>query len=288
MNYNKFNFRSNIDINITKSTELGLSLSTQYTTTNQPNSSLADLYNYTMLSTPISTAPIYSDGTLAIASDNGSTNPYNMLNNSGYARTANVVAQSLMSLTQDFSDIITPGLKANVKFSWDAQNSTTLNRAYSPNVYSATGRDEDGNLIFDQTVVGTGYMSLARSNAGWTTINFEGSLTYERLFADDHRVSALFLYSVRNRTNNVPGTYIAAFPYRNMGIAARVTYAFRDKYFLEFNCGYNGSENFAPGKRYGFFPAYALGYMISNEKFWGAAARQDQCTEDQRFLWQNR
>ncbi|MDA6840421.1 hypothetical protein OSL57_27270, partial [Escherichia coli] len=80
----------------------------------------------------------------------------------------NVVAQSLMSLTQDFSDIITPGLKANVKFSWDAQNSTTLNRAYSPNVYSATGRDEDGNLIFDQTVVGTGYMSLARSNAGWT------------------------------------------------------------------------------------------------------------------------
>lgn len=123
MNYNKFNFRSNIDINITKSTELGLSLSTQYTTTNQPNSSLADLYNYTMLSTPISTAPIYSDGTLAIASDNGSTNPYNMLNNSGYARTANVVAQSLMSLTQDFSDIITPGLKANVKFSWDAQNS---------------------------------------------------------------------------------------------------------------------------------------------------------------------
>ena len=268
MNYNKFNFRSNIDINITKSTELGLSLSTQYTTTNQPNSSLADLYNYTMLSTPISTAPIYSDGTLAIASDNGSTNPYNMLNNSGYARTANVVAQSLMSLTQDFSDIITPGLKANVKFSWDAQNSTTLNRAYSPNVYSATGRDEDGNLIFDQTVVGTGYMSLARSNAGWTTINFEGSLTYERLFADDHRVSALFLYSVRNRTNNVPGTYIAAFPYRNMGIAARVTYAFRDKYFLEFNCGYNGSENFAPGKRYGFFPAYALGYMISNEKFW--------------------
>ena len=268
MNYNKFNFRSNIDINITKSTELGLSLSTQYTTTNQPNSSLADLYNYTMLSTPISTAPIYSDGTLAIASDNGSTNPYNMLNNSGYARTTNVVAQSLMSLTQDFSDIITPGLKANVKFSWDAQNATTLNRAYSPNVYSATGRDEDGNLIFDQTVVGTGYMSLARSNAGWTTINFEGSLTYERLIADDHRVSALFLYSVRNRTNNVPGTYIAAFPYRNMGIAARGTYAFRDKYFLEFNCGYNGSENFAPGKRYGFFPAYALGYMISNEKFW--------------------
>ena len=53
-----------------------------------------------------------------------------------------------------------------------------------------------------------------------------------------------------------------------MGIAGRFTYAFRDKYFAEFNFGYNGSENFAPGKRYGFFPSYAVGYMISNEKFW--------------------
>lgn len=288
MNYNKFNFRSNIDINITKSTELGLSLSTQYTTTNQPNSSLADLYNYTMLSTPISTAPIYSDGTLAIASDNGSTNPYNMLNNSGYARTANVVAQSLMSLTQDFSDIITPGLKANVKFSWDAQNSTTLNRAYSPNVYSATGRDEDGNLIFDQTVVGTGYMSLARSNAGWTTINFEGSLTYERLFADDHRVSALFLYSVRNRTNNVPGTYIAAFPLSEHGYCGPRHLRLPGQIFPGVQLRLQRFGELRSGQAIRFLPRLCAGLHDQQREILGAATRQDQCTEDQRFLWQNR
>ena len=78
----------------------------------------------------------------------------------------------------------------------------------------------------------------------------------------------MFLYSVRSKSKNRPVNYIDAYPTKNMGIAGRFTYAFRDKYFAEFNFGYNGSENFAPGKRYGFFPSYAVGYMISNEKFW--------------------
>ncbi len=268
MNYNKFNFRSNVDINITKSTELGLSLSTQYTMKNAPGTNLYDLYNYTLYVTPIATPTIFSDGTLANPPESGSYNPYNMLNNTGYSRTNRIVAQSLMSLTQDFGDIITPGLKANVKFSWDADNTTVLHRRIVPSTYSATGRDENDKLIFAQANEGTNYMTLVRANEGWTTINFEASVNYERVFANDHRVSAMFLYSIRNKSNNVPASYIYAYPYRNMGIAGRFTYAFRDKYFAEFNFGYNGSENFAPGKRFGFFPAYALGYMISNEKFW--------------------
>ncbi len=268
MNFNKFNFRSNVDINITKSTELGLSISTQYTMKNTPGTSLNDLYNYTLYVTPIATPTVYSDGTLASPPESGSYNPYNMLNHTGYNRTNRIVAQSLMSLTQDFSDIITPGLKANVKFSWDADNSTVLNRNLVRSTYAALDRDENGKINYQAVNEGTNYMTLNRSNAGWTTINFEASVNYERIFADNHRVGAMFLYSLRSRSNNVPGNYILAYPYRNMGIAGRFTYAFRDKYFAEFNFGYNGSENFAPGKRYGFFPAYAVGYMISNEKFW--------------------
>lgn len=276
MNFNKFNFRSNVDINITKSTELGLSLSTQYTMKNTPSDrswdeNMSRLYAYTLQMTPIATAPIYSDGTLAAPGESGvQINPYNILNNSGYKRRNNIVAQSLLSLTQDFSEIVTEGLKANVKFSWDAQNANTLVRYNDPTIYSTSGRDEEGNLILTainpDATNSMGYSN--QNNVSWTTINFEASAIYERVFAEDHRVSGMFLYTLRSRSNNIPSGYVYAFPYRNMGIAGRFTYAFRDKYLAEFNFGYNGSENFAPGKRFGFFPSYALGYMISNEKFW--------------------
>ena len=270
MNFNKYSFRSNIDIDITKSTQLGLSLSTQYTTKNAPCTTTNDLYAYTMYVTPVATPTVFSNGMLAIPQESGSVNPYNMLNNTGYRRYNTMVAQSLLSLTQDFSDIITPGLKANVKFAWDAQNATLLERAMSPVTYYATGRDENGELMLTAANPnGSNYMRLATSDSsGTTAINFEGSLIYERLFAEDHRVSGMFLYSVRSKSKNRPVNYIDAYPTKNMGIAGRFTYAFRDKYFAEFNFGYNGSENFAPGKRYGFCPSYALGYMISNEKFW--------------------
>ena len=269
MNFNKYSFRSNIDIDITKSTQLGLSLSTQYTTKNAPCTTTNDLYAYTMYVTPVATPTVFSNGMLAIPQESGSVNPYNMLNNTGYRRYNTMVAQSLLSLTQDFSDIITPGLKANVKFAWDAQNATLLERAMSPVTYYATGRDENGELMLTAANPnGSNYMRLATSDSsGTTAINFEGSLIYERLFAEDHRVSGMFLYSVRSKSKNRPVNYIDAYPTKNMGIAGRFTYAFRDKYFAEFNFGYNGSENFAPGKRYGFFPSYAVGYMISNEKF---------------------
>ncbi|HJC18529.1 MAG TPA: TonB-dependent receptor [Candidatus Alistipes stercoripullorum] len=269
MNFNRFSFRSNIDINITKSTELGLSLSTQYTNKNQPGG-MTDFYAYAMRTTPISNPTIYSDGTLAVPPEGGgAVNVYNMLNYQGYSKNNRTMAQSLISLTQDFSDIITEGLKMNVKFSWDIDSNNTVTRKYNPNAYWADGRDDQGNLMFRQIQTGTGYMSLDYVYpSGWTTTNFEASATYDRVFADDHRVGALFLFNMRSKSMLRPTSYIESWPYRNIGIAGRVTYAFRDKYFAEFNFGYNGSENFAPGKRFGFFPSYAIGYMISNESFW--------------------
>lgn len=264
--YDKFNFRSNVDIDITKSTTLALSLSTQYYTKTTPGSSLSDIYAYTMYSTPIASPPVFSDGTLA--NPEGGYNPYRMLNSSGYRRATNIVAQSLISLTQDFSDIITKGLKANVKYSWDADNGNVLGRILSPTLYYTTGRDDDGNIIYKAWNEGTNYMSLSKSNTSWTTTNLEASLTYEREFNYAHNVSALLLFSTRNKYNNVPATFEQSFAYKNMGLAGRATYSYKDRYFGEFNFGYNGSENFAPGKRFGFFPSVAVGYMISNEPFW--------------------
>jgi TonB-linked SusC/RagA family outer membrane protein len=267
MVYQRFNFRTNIDINITPATELGLSISTQYDTKNRPGSSLANIYAATILTTPVSAPPIFSDGTLARPA-NGS-NPYFMLNNTGYSQDFNNNAQSLMSLTQDLSNFVIPGLRANVKFSWDAYNGSILHRRIAPSAYYATGRDEEGNLQFQRTGnEGSDYMTLERENMGYRTINFESSLIYDRVFSGVHRVNGLFLFNMRERTENFPQNYIAAFPFRNIGIAGRVTYSFDDRYFVEFNFGYNGSENFSPRNRFGFFPSYAVGYMVSNEKFW--------------------
>lgn len=203
MRYNKFSFRSNIDINVTSSTELSLSLSNQYETKNRPYGSLSDLYAYMIRTSPIATPTIYSDGTLAKPSTG--TNPYNSLNNSGYSQDFFNNAQSLISLTQDFSKMVTPGLKANVKFSWDAYNAHTLNRIVTPSTYYATGRDEEGNLDFVRSTEGSDYMKLTRTNSGTRTINFEASANYDRLFGEKHRVGALFLFSMRKLYRQFPG-----------------------------------------------------------------------------------
>lgn len=265
VNYDKVNFRSNVDIKLTPSTDLGLSLSNQYETKNRLGVDMGTMYEMVLHTTPIAIPTVYSDGTHA--QPLVGQNPYYALNSRGFSQDFWNNAQSLVNLTQDFSNLLLQGLKANAKFSWDAFNGSTLDKRKNPATYYATGRDSEGNLILHKNADGSDYLSLARSNRGERAINFESSLMYDNLFADKHRVGALFLFSMRERTNNFPGDYIAAFPYRNMGIASRVTYNYADKYFIEGNFGYNGSENFAPGHRFGFFPSLAIGYMLSEEEF---------------------
>ena len=267
MNYQKFNFRSNVDINITKSTTLGLSLGTQVTLRNYPGSTLDDILALTMVNTPIVMPAVYSDGTLAEVKN--TNNPYNRLNESGYRSATRNTATSTIALNQDFSDIITEGLSAKVQLSWDAWSQTYLSRIKTPSTFRATGRNADtGALEYEIMDDYQGYMNLSTSVSGQNQLDFEASALYERNFASAHRVSGMLLFSIRQHWNNVPDGYLAAFAYKNMGLAGRATYSFKDRYFFEANFGYNGSENFAPGHRMGFFPSVALGYMISNEPYW--------------------
>ena len=278
MSYQRFNFRTNVDINLTKSTVLGMNMSTQFTVKNSPAAGLDAILSQTMVITPTAIPLIYSDGTLAAVE--GATNPYNLLNEKGYSTVSSNVAQSTISLTQDFSDFVTEGLTARAAFSFDATNTNTLNRNISPKTFMAIGRGEPteenplGALQYDVVDNYAGYITLGKGYYGKRYINFEGSINYERQFAYAHRVSAMALYSMRDLTLTNPDgatnsdMYINSFPYKSMGFAARATYSYKDRYFFEFNMGYNGSENFAPGHRFGFFPAVALGYMISNEPWW--------------------
>lgn len=265
LRYNKFSFRSNVDIDLSSSTQLNLNLSNQYETKNRPGSDLNQYWIRAIETTPIVTPTVYSDGT--IASPANGTNPYNMLNNTGYSSDFWNNTQSLIGLTQDFSDLITPGLKANLKFSWDAYNGVTLDKRKGPASYDAVGRDEEGKLIYHKNSDGSDYLGLEKGNSGNRSLALEASVTYERVFNQVHRVGGLFLFNMREYNDNFPNDYIASFTHKNQGIAARATYSYMDKYFIEGNFGYNGSENFSPGNKFGFFPSIAAGYLISNEKF---------------------
>jgi len=264
MNYRKFNFRTNVDINITKSTVLGMDLSTQFTRKNQPGSSLSDIYAAALQITPIGFPMVFSDGTLS--NPVTGTNPYNLINNMGYAIMSTQNAQTTVALTQDFSDFFLEGLTAKVQLSWDAKSNTAYTNVIRPRVYYMS---DDLTEFILQSNSGTGYINTSNSSvSGQTILNVEASANYEHSFNSAHRVGAMFLYYLRERTNINPGTYWNTFPYKSMGIAGRTTYSYRDRYFAEFNFGYNGSENFSPGHRFGFFPSAAVGYMISNERFW--------------------
>lgn len=143
-NWSRFNFRSNLDIKLFPYTTLNINLSNQYDTKRQPNNN-SSLWVYAFKTIPLAIPKRYSDGT--IARPTIGENPYNLLNLNGYNEIFTNNAQSLIGLTQDFEPWV-KGLKANVKFSWDAVNYAHLNRSKSPSTYYASGRDENGNLMF--------------------------------------------------------------------------------------------------------------------------------------------
>ena len=283
--YNKFNFRANVDLNLTKSTVINLNLANIYEKSFGPGfgDTDSDIWSYLFMTSPNAFPVEYSDGRLSGPSTDSGYNPWNMLVHSGYREQFWNSAQSLIGVTQDIGALWEPlkGLTANIKFSWDAWNTTLQRRSKSPTFYHARGRAEDGSLIYDDEngdgiwePVHTGDETLSYDigRSGTMTRYVEGSLTYNRLFGE-HRVGALFLYNHKIYTDTQAGSPSASLPYKDQGIAGRLTYAFRDTYFLEVNMGYNGSENFARGHRFGFFPAVALGWMMSSEKWFEPATK---------------
>ena len=133
--------------------------------------------------------------------------------------------------------------------------------------FTASKRDEEGNIIYTEGNVGQDNLDYSKGNTGYTTTYIEASVNYNRTFGK-HSVGALFLYNQKQKNKTGVDKAEDALPYRHQGIAGRVTYAYNDRYFIEGNFGYNGSENFSPGHRFGFFPSVAAGWLVSNEKFW--------------------
>ncbi len=272
--FQRYNLRSNIDLKVTKSTNLNVDLSGQYVNRRTANRSPDDIFSF-MLHTPSHLFPmIYSDGTLAtyaVQSDGNNRNPFNMLYNQGYRKEFTTKIQGNVGATQDLS-FVTAGLTANAKVGLDYDNNLATLRDYWPTLYNATGRDTDGNLIYNITSSGSPEAKdpvfTTNANDAYRKIYIEGSVNYARSFDKGHNVGAMLLYMQKETQNH--GVVL---PYRKQGIVGRLTYSYNDRYFLEANFGYTGSETFAEKNRFGFFPAVGVSYYISNENFYPRALR---------------
>lgn len=266
--YDRFNLRSNIDLKVSKTTQLSIDLAGQYTTRRTANRSPDDVFVF-MLHTPPHLFPmVYSDGSVATyekETDANNRNPYYMLYQQGYRREFQTNIQSRINLRQDLH-FITDGLSARGAVSFDLENTLSKLRNYGPSKYHATGRDPDtGELILNQVYAGSPDVKQVEitGNTYDRQIYIEAALEYNNVFAGKHAVGAMLLYNQKERQKNAD-----ALVYRTQGLVGRITYGFDNRYFIEANFGYTGSETFAKKNRFGFFPAVGVSYMISNESWY--------------------
>lgn len=260
----RYNLRSNVDIDVSKSTLLSIDLSGQYSQTNNPGEDTEFLFTRLSTAAPHIMPMTYSDGTIAGHPRPSSyrVNPYNLLMNSGYRKKWVTSIQSTVKLDQKL-DFITKGLSVMGRISFDSYSVYSSERKKTPNQFNALRRDVDGKLVFNQVVTGTDALGDPKeSNSGDKKIYMEASLGYNRTFNSLHRVSGLLLYMQKERQ-----LHSEALAYKKQSFVGRATYAFDDRYFVEGSFGYTGSETFAEGHRFGLFPAVGGAYLLTNEPF---------------------
>ena len=263
--YRRYNITSNLTLNPFRTTEIKLGIQGYLANANYPASSQASIFESAYFTPPTYIAPLYPDGKLG-AFSGGDINPVAQLGATGYANQWRSQVYSNLRITQQ----IYKGLSVSGMFSFDTYNYTSNRFTKTPNTYHATGRDANGNLLYEQTRQGTENLAYSLSAKGNRAIYLEAAVNYRNTFGR-HTVSGMMLFNQSDEINTKATNVEEALPYRFRGLAGRFTYSFDDRYFGEFNFGYNGSENFAPKNRYGFFPSVGLGWVISNEPFFRGA-----------------
>lgn len=282
--YTRYNYRSNLDINLTKTTELKLGLGGLVGVRQEPKDRLdewgEDLFKKLDESLPFSSPGLVDGKLLQLPSSRfpGFTslaNGFSSYYGTGYVgKTTNTMNMDL-SLMQKL-DFVTKGLSVEVKGAYNTSYTSvkkrlgsveTLEPYYASELNGSGLKPDDPG--FDKTItylvrgqdVRPQYQEDNSSRSrDWY---FEASLRYNRKFGN-HNVGGLVLY---NQTKKYyPSTWTEV-PRGYIGLVGRATYDYKSRYMAEFNIGYNGSENFAPDKRFGTFPAFSLGYVLSEEDF---------------------
>ncbi|MFB5945594.1 SusC/RagA family TonB-linked outer membrane protein [Albibacterium profundi] len=263
---NRFNFTSNVDVNITRTTELELGVNGYITNLNRPYYGVNQIFSLATASAPHIMPPQYSNGEWPQLKG-ALISPYMALTQSGVTNSYNNTVRSNLRVNQDL-DMIVEGLSATAMFAFDVNVNNNLNRGRTLQTYWALGRDEQDSLITEISTAGSKELGFDLTRYGDRRFYTESAVNYSNRFGV-HDVSGMLLFNqsdYSDATSRV-GSYKAAIPYRQRNIVGRANYGYDDKYYAEANFSYSGSDNFVDSERYGLFPSFGVGWLVSNEKF---------------------
>lgn len=270
--YNRYNYRINMDIDVTKTTTMKINLGGRLSTQTQPNynngtyTDLSYLYNNIYSAPPFAGAGVVDGQWITL--NKAVINGFGALNDGlgtyygkGYTTKSGNTINFDFALEQKL-DMVTKGLKAHIKGAYNSGVTDTRRRESRAEQYEAYINDSGETLIRKvQEAQTLGWSQSTGQSRDWY---LEAALNYQRDFGK-HHVSALAMYNQTMKyyfSSNYPGI-----PRSYVGLVGRATYDYNTRYLFDFSVGYNGSENFAEGNRFGLFPAGSAGWIISEESF---------------------
>lgn len=267
--YRRFNYRTNLDFNITEDINMRLDITSRFMNINEPNNMNAtgEIYNFSKMR-PYSAPFLNPNGSYAYLYDTDSHNPTlnARLANEGYRRTRRNDNNILYGTTWKM-DFITEGLSSNVRLAYANiyENNRSVYRFsdgyptyhYNPETEIYT-INPNGTYAYGTYGIGGG------TNQSVKDLNIQASMNYARNFKEVHDVNAMLLYNRQSRTVEHTGQKI---PENFEGYTSTIGYKYKNKYLIDFNVAYNGSDRFGTENRFGWFPAVGVGYSISEEPF---------------------
>lgn len=280
----RYLIHSNININITPTTEAIVRLHSTLDDYKGPIDGGSQLFNKVMRTSPVLYPPFYTPDeghkfSKHILFGNFGTgnyiNPYaDMVK--GYKEYTTSTMQAMFELKQDLGFLL-EGLKIRGLHSENRYSYNDVTRSYNPFYYSVSNYDKYSDTYMLEglnVATGTEYLDYSEGKKNIeTTVYTEVAINYDGVFDEKHEVSGLLVGTRREKKTVNAGTLQLSLPYRNLGLSGRATYSYDKRYFIEANFGYNGSERFSKQQRFGFFPSIGTGWIISNEAFYGESLK---------------
>mgnify|MGYP002584229733 FL=1 len=264
--YRRFNYRTNIDFDVTDNLNMRLDVSSRFMNINEPcnMNATGEIYDFSKMH-PYSAPFKNPNGSYAYLSDTEGYKPTlnARLANEGYKRTRRNDNNILYGATWKM-DFLTEGLSANYRLAYSSidENYRQSNRSQYPTYRYNSKTDSysiNPNKVYDY---GT-FAVTSRTEQATKDVNIQASLNYAHVFNEAHDISAMFLYNYQSTTNEKD----AAVPNNFEGYSLTLGYKYKSKYLFDLNMAYNGTDRFGRNNRFGFFPAVGIGYVISEENY---------------------
>ena len=273
--YNTYTFRLNLDLNMSPTTVLKFNSDAFMSINNRPGGpdTSDQIWNMQAYVTPILFPIVYSNGQYP-SGGSSAYSPYMMLNHFGKTKMTDYKMKFSIILEQDLK-FITEGLKFRLLGAYDRNGGYGEIRSQLPAMYLAERRNNRGELLTIQTYTPSDQeMYESYNENAFRAFTLESNFSYERVFNDDHRVGGILLFHLNDQQNTRQWVDqmsllmgYAQIPKRYLRLTGNVRYSYQDTYLFDFNFGFAGTENFMPGKQYGFFPAVSFGWVPSSYEF---------------------